>query len=60
MNWNEMRRKAIEHGFVFREHGKRHDVYKNPTTGKKILLERHWSQEVRPGIMNKLKKEIGF
>lgn len=60
MNWNEMKRKAVEHGFVFLKNGGRHDIYVNKENGKIILLERHWSQEVRPGLMNKLKKEIGF
>ena len=44
----------------FLKHGSRHDIYVNKANGKIILLERHWSQEVRPGLMNKLKKEIGF
>jgi predicted RNA binding protein YcfA (HicA-like mRNA interferase family) len=60
MNWNEMKRKAIEHGFVFDGHGKKHDIYYNPKTGRTILIERHWSQEVRKGLMYKLKKDIGF
>ncbi len=63
MNWNELRKKAVERGFELLKHvkhGSRHDIYLNRATGKIILIERHWSQEVRPGIMNRLKKEIGF
>ena len=60
MNWQEMKKKAVDDGFVFLKHGSRHDIYVNKVNGKIILLERHWSQEVRPGLMNKLKKEIGF
>lgn len=60
MNWNEMKRKAVANGFEFLKSGSRHDIYVNKKNGKIILLERHWSQEVRPGLMNKLKKEIGF
>ena len=60
MNWQEMKKKAVDNGFVFLKHGSRHDIYVNKANGKIILLERHWSQEVRPGLMNKLKKEIGF
>ena len=60
MNWQEMKKKAVDNGFVFLKHGSRHDIYVNKVNGKIILLERHWSQEVRPGLMNKLKKEIGF
>ena len=59
MNWNEMKKKAIEHGFRFEKHGGSHDLYVNDA-GKKVWLERHWSQEVRPGLAKKLKKEIGF
>lgn len=60
MNWNEMKKKAIENGFVFLKHGSNHDIYEKKETGSRILLERHWTQEVRPGLMKKLKKEIGF
>ena len=54
-----MKKKAIEHGFRFEKHGGSHDLYVNDA-GKKVWLERHWSQEVRPGLAKKLKKEIGF
>ena len=60
MNWNELRKKAVENGFELLKHGGRHDIYVNKKTGKIILIERHWTQEVRTGLMNKLKREIGF
>lgn len=60
MNWNELKKKAIKAGFRFVKHGARHDEYHNPKTGKTIQIERHWSQEIRAGLMNRLKKEIGF
>ena len=59
MNWNEIRKKAVEYGFEFVKHGSSHDLYVNGA-GTKIWLERHWSQEVRPGLAKRLKKEIGF
>ena len=40
--------------------GKKHDAYINRKAGKIIRIERHWNQEVRSGLMNKLKKDIGF
>ena len=43
MNWNEMKKKALENGFEFLKHGSRHDLYINKKTGKIIQLERHWS-----------------
>lgn len=60
MNWNEMKRKAVEHGFKFLKHGGKHDIYFHPETKQVIQLERHWSQEVRPGLMKRLKQQIGF
>lgn len=58
MNWNEVRKKVIERGYTFSRHGSGHDLYvKGDRT---VWLERHWSQEVRPGLLKKLKKEIGF
>ena len=60
MRWSEIKRLVIKHGFVFYKELKGHDIYINPNTGKKIMLERHQSQEVRTGLMHKLKKEIGF
>ncbi len=60
MKWNELKRIAEEHGFQFLRHGKKHDLYYNPETGKTIQIERHWTQEVRPGLMKSLKQVIGF
>lgn len=60
MKWSEMRKIAIEYGFELKKHGKKHDEYVNPKTGAKIQIERHWSQEVRPGLMKRLKQIIGF
>ena len=60
MKWNELKRIAIAHGFRFYKGLNEHDLYINEETKKVIMLERHWTQEVRKGLMNKLKKDIGF
>lgn len=60
MKWKELIKIAEAHGYEFAGHGKKHDKYYNPTTGDFILIERHGSQEVRKGLMMKLKKQIGF
>ncbi|MBO4455097.1 MAG: type II toxin-antitoxin system HicA family toxin [Bacteroidales bacterium] len=52
MTWNELRRLAVRKGWLFLRHGGKHDVYVKE--GKKILIERHWSQEVRYGMLLKL------
>ena len=59
MNWNEMKRMVISNGHEFEKHGKKHDLYRNPKTKDLILIERHWSQEVRPGLMKKIFSQIG-
>ncbi|MBO8445487.1 MAG: type II toxin-antitoxin system HicA family toxin [Bacteroidetes bacterium] len=60
MNWNDIRRLAQKNGFRLVMHGKKHDIYRNDKTGMTIQIERHWSQEIRPGLMHRLKKQIGF
>ena len=60
MKWNELKRIAIAHGFRFYKGLNGHDLYINDATNKVIMLERHWSQEVRKSLMHKLKKDIGF
>lgn len=60
MKWNELKRIAIAHGFHEVKHRGKHDEYFNPETKVTILLERHWSQEVRPGLLKRLKQQIGF
>lgn len=51
-----MRREAVAHGYKFLKHGGQHDIYVNDA-GTRIMLERHWTQEVWPGLMKKLRKE---
>lgn len=60
MTWRELRLIAKKNGYHFVSHGKKHDKYENPETKSRIMIERHWSQEVRPGLLKTLKKEIGF
>lgn len=60
MNWNELKHSLENVGYVFVKHCKKHDLYRNPTTGKIEMIERHWSQEVRPGLLNTIKKRAGL
>ena len=60
MKWNELLKIAKEKGFVLVRHGKKHDLYKNETTGDTIWMERHSSQEVKPSLLKDLKKKIGI
>ncbi|MDE6192425.1 MAG: type II toxin-antitoxin system HicA family toxin [Muribaculaceae bacterium] len=58
MKWNEMKRLAVANGFRFVASRGKHDEYFNEESGITILLERHGSQEVRTGLMNRLLKQI--
>lgn len=60
MKWSELKKKAIENGWYFVEHGKKHDIYEHAEKDFPLLIERHGSQEVKNGIYQKLKKQIGF
>lgn len=60
MKWNELTRLLVDAGYVFVKHGKKHDLYKNPATGDIQMVERHGSQEVRPGLYNSIKKRAGL
>jgi predicted RNA binding protein YcfA (HicA-like mRNA interferase family) len=60
MKWSELKRKAIENGWVFERSGAKHDIYSHPDKEYVIQIERHGSQEVKTGLYYSLKKQIGF
>jgi len=54
-----MRRLVISRGYEFVKHGKKHDIYRHKERKDILLIERHWSQEVRPNLMKKILSQIG-
>jgi hypothetical protein len=60
MKWKELIKIAIEKGYKFDSHCKKHDLYIHEVTGDQLFVERHGSQEIRKGLMHSLKKKIGF
>ena len=48
------------HGCKFIGHNKRHDMYKNPHTGKTFMVGRHPGEEVRTGTLQKILKDAGI
>ncbi|MBQ6820861.1 MAG: type II toxin-antitoxin system HicA family toxin [Bacteroidales bacterium] len=56
MTWKELERIAVKNGWRFLRHGGRHDVYFK--SGKTLQIERHWSQEVRIGLLLKILRII--
>lgn len=60
MKWSELREIAKKHDYEFFRHGKKHDIFIHKINGKQLPIERHWNQEIRKGLLIKLKKQIGF
>ena len=60
MKWSELRKKAEATGWQLYRNGAKHDIYMHPDKDYRIQIERHGSQEVKKGLYNKLKKQIGF
>jgi len=60
MKWSEIRKIAEKKGWQLKRHGGKHDLYTHPDKDFPIQIERHDSQEVKPGIFYSLKKQIGF
>ncbi|MCM1141786.1 MAG: type II toxin-antitoxin system HicA family toxin [Muribaculum sp.] len=59
MKWTELIKIAEARGYRLVKHGKKHDIYVNES-GERLTVERHGSQEVRTGLMNRLKKQLGI
>jgi len=58
MKWSEIRRIAEGKGWYLVRHGANHDIYKHPSIKDMLIIERHDSTEIRPGLLNKLKKKL--
>ena len=60
MKWSEIRRIAERNGWELYRRGRRHDIYRHKEINYPIEIERHDSQEIKPGLYYKLKKQIGL
>ena len=60
MKWSELKRIAKEKGWYLVKHGARHDIYLHPEREDILCIERHGSQEIKKGLYEKLKKQVGF
>jgi mRNA interferase HicA len=60
MKWSELRRKVIRNGWYLVRNGSNHDIYAHSDKDFQIQIGRHDSEEVKKGLFNKLKKQIGF
>jgi len=60
MTWSELERLIKKAGWKFSHHGSRHDEYVHPTIPIAIQIERHKSQEVKTGLLNKILRDAGL
>ena len=60
MKWKEFEKIARSKGWYFSRHGAKHDIYLHPDRPDVLQIERHWTQEIKPGLFKKLKKQVGF
>lgn len=60
MKWSELKRKATKKGWFLIRNGKEHDIFGHPDKDFEIQIPRHDSHEVKTGLYNKLKKQIGL
>jgi len=56
----EFVRRLTEAGFRLREHRKKHDLYEHPGSGHRVMVPRHWSQELRRGLFEKMLRDAGL
>lgn len=58
MKWNEFKKLAIQKGWEFDRKGHKHDLYKKKGRNDILAIERHWSEEVKPGLLRRILKQI--
>lgn len=60
MKVSELIRLAKKKGCHLLEHGSRHDIWINPSTGRIAEIPRHQSAELPTGTANKIMKDLGL
>jgi mRNA interferase HicA len=50
-------RELAEEGCYLRRHGKKHDIYINPRTGKKAPIPRH--PEIKESLCKLIRRQLG-
>lgn len=60
MKVSEVVRFLKKNGIQLAEHGKRHDRYYSPITGKTFSVSRHMKEEMPKGTLHAILKEAGL
>jgi mRNA interferase HicA len=54
----EFIRELVEAGCYLQRHGKKHDIYANPRTGKKAPVPRH--SDVKESLCELIRRQLGL
>lgn len=60
MKYNELYKKLRKAGCLQFQHGKRHDIWKNPVNGNFIAVPRHGTEEVPIGTLRSIYRKLGL
>lgn len=58
MKRKELIRELEKAGCVLHRHGAKHDIYRNPSTGKKSPVPRH--TEIKDSLCRLIRKQLGL
>jgi hypothetical protein len=58
MKRNQLIRELIGAGCYLKRHGKKHDIYKNPRTGKQAPIPRH--TEIKETLCTLIRKQLNI
>lgn len=59
MKQSELLKLLSKYNIKLLQHGKRHDIYYSPITGKKFPVPRH-AREIAAGTLQSIKKDAGL
>jgi len=48
------------HGFRLSEHRKKHDLYEHLVSKRRVMVPRHWKQELRTGLFQRMLRDAGL
>ncbi|OIP25965.1 MAG: hypothetical protein CO103_02895 [Chloroflexi bacterium CG_4_9_14_3_um_filter_45_9] len=58
MKRHELIRELVKEGCYLRRHGKKHDIYINPKSGKKAPVPRH--SEIKESLCELIRRQLGL
>ena len=56
----EFKRQLRKQGIKLLRHGRKHDIYQNPSNGKTSEIPRHDQQDIGTGLRESILKDLGL